>query len=322
LESEHYYLDKTSRKSLSSLNNSRKGKKMSDYAIFYKYLDEHLDGSIAELSKLVAQPSVAAQNWGVRECAQLVAVMLGERGFAVEIMNTDGAPVVYGERPGKSEKTLLIYNHYDVQPAEPLDLWESPPFEPEIRDGKLYGRGVSDDKGQLVARLFALDAILNTEGELPCRIKFIIEGAEEISSVHLHEFIQSHKQRLAADACIWEFGGVDHREVPIQYLGLRGICYVQLEVKTADIDVHSGLGGSIFPNPAWRLVWALSTLKGPDERIRIPGFYDSVLPPSERDRRYMELLPEVSQEYKQQYGVLNISQGFNRWSRAEAGGSI
>jgi acetylornithine deacetylase/succinyl-diaminopimelate desuccinylase-like protein len=118
---------------------------------------------------------------------------------------------------------------------------------------------------------YCLDAILNSEGELPCRVKFIVEGEEEISSVHLHEFIQSHKQTLAADACIWEFGGVDHREVPIQYLGLRGICYVQLEVKTADIDVHSGLGGSIFPNPAWRLVWALSTLKGPDRRIRIPG---------------------------------------------------
>jgi len=282
---------------------------MIDYSSCDKYLDEHMEGSIAELSRLVAQPSVAAQNWGVKECAQMVAAMLENRGFAVEIMKTDGAPVVYGERPGKSEKTLLIYNHYDVQPPEPLELWESPPFEPTIRDGKLYGRGVSDDKGQLVARLFALDAILNTEGELPCRVKFIIEGEEEISSLHLHEFIQSNKQRLAADACIWEFGGVDHREVPIQYLGLRGICYVQLEVKTADIDVHSGLGGSIFPNPAWRLVWALSTLKGLDERIRIPGFYDSVLPPSDRDRHYMELLPEVSQEYKQQYGVAKFLKG-------------
>lgn len=282
---------------------------MIDYAKSDYFLEEHLDESIHELARLVAQPSVAAQNWGMKECAEMVREMLSRRGFNTEIMQTDGAPVVYGERSGQSERTLLIYNHYDVQPPEPLELWESPPFEPALRGGKLYGRGVSDDKGQLVARLFAIDSILDQEGELPCRIKFIIEGEEEISSVHLHEFIQSNLQRLAADACVWEFGGVDHREVPILYLGLRGICYVQLEIKTAEIDVHSGLGGSIFPNPAWRLVWALSTLKGPDEQIRIPGFYDAVLPPGERDLHYMELLPEVADEYKQRYGVEKFLKG-------------
>lgn len=282
---------------------------MIDYAKSDRYLEEHLDASISELSRLVAQPSVAAQNWGVRECAEMVREMLVKRGFTTEIMQTDGAPVVFAERAGKSGRTMLIYNHYDVQPPEPLELWESPPFEPTLRDGKLFGRGVSDDKGQLVARLFAIDSILDQEGELPCRIKFIIEGEEEISSVHLHEFIRSNLQRLAADACVWEFGGVDHREVPILYLGLRGICYVQLEVKTAEIDVHSGLGGSIFPNPAWRLVWALSTLKGPDEQIRIPGFYDTVLPAGERDRQYMQMLPEVADEYKQRYGIQKFIKG-------------
>jgi acetylornithine deacetylase/succinyl-diaminopimelate desuccinylase-like protein len=273
------------------------------------YLESNLDQSISELGRLVAQPSVAAQNLGVKECAALVARMLEQRGFHTEVFPTAGSPVVFAERKGRSDKTMLFYNHYDVQPAEPLELWETPPFEPSLRDGKLYGRGVSDDKGHLVARLFALDAILAADSELPCNVKFIIEGEEETSSVHLHEFILGHKDRLAADACLWEFGGVDHREVPMQYLGLRGICYVELSTETATSDVHSGLGGSIFPNAAWRLVWALNTLKGPDERIRIPGFYDNIRPPTARDRELMEALPETAGEYKSRYGVKQFIQG-------------
>ena len=273
------------------------------------YLEKNLDRSIAELSKLVAQPSISAQGIGLKECAGLVAEMLRARGFTAEIMDTDGAPVVFAERRGKTDKTLLFYNHYDVQPPEPLELWESPPFEPSLREGKLYGRGVSDDKGHIVARLHALDALLETEGELPCNIKFIIEGEEETASAHLHEFILNNKEKLKADACIWEFGGVDHREVPMQYLGLRGICYVELSVETATTDVHSGLGGSILPNAAWRLIWALSTLKGPDERIRIPGFYDGIVPPTARDREIMDALPDVADEYKRRFGVKSFIKG-------------
>lgn len=267
------------------------------------FLESNLDQSVVELSRLCAQPSVSAQNWGLIETAEMVAEMLGKRGFTTHIMSTEGAPVVFAERKGRVDKTILIYNHYDVQPPEPLELWESPPFEPTIRDGKLFARGVSDDKGQLVARLFAIDALLATEGDLPCNIKFIIEGEEETSSIHLHSFIEENRDLLAADGCIWEFGGVDHREMPMQYLGLRGICYVELSVETASMDVHSGLGGSIFPNAAWRLVWALNTLKSPDEKILIPGFYDRVKPPTLRDRQLMEELPEVADEYKDRYGV-------------------
>jgi acetylornithine deacetylase/succinyl-diaminopimelate desuccinylase-like protein len=252
---------------------------------------------------------VGAQNLGLKECAALVSELLQARGFKVEVLKTPGAPVVFGERSGKSNRTLLIYNHYDVQPPEPLELWDSPPFEPALRDGKLYGRGVSDDKGHITSRLFAIDALLDELGELPCNIKFIIEGEEETASVNLFDFIKKNKQRLKADACIWEFGGVDHRDVPMQYLGLRGICYVELSVETASTDVHSGLGGSIFPNAAWRLVWALNTLKGEDEHIRIPGFYDAVQPPSERDRKLMEALPEVAGEYKAMYGVKSFIKG-------------
>ena len=276
---------------------------MNDYTKIKNYLESNLDSSLAELSQLCAQPSVAAQNLGMQECAELVGEMLKKRDFTVEIMPTDGAPVVYAERKGKLDKTLMFYNHYDVQPPEPLEEWDSPPFEPAIRDGKMYARGVSDDKGHIVSRLHAIDAILDSEGELPCNIKFVIEGEEETSSVHLHEFIEVNQAKLAADACIWEFGGVDHREVPIQFLGMRGICYVELAVRTAEIDAHSGLGGSIFPNAAWRLIWALRSIKGTDERIRLPGHYDDVVPPSERDRQLMEAMPEVSEEFKERYGV-------------------
>jgi acetylornithine deacetylase/succinyl-diaminopimelate desuccinylase-like protein len=274
------------------------------------YLDAHMDESIAELGKLCAIPSVAAQNTGMDEAAELVGAMLQQRGFHVQILPTGGAPVVVAERKGKhDDKTLMFYNHYDVQPAEPLELWESPPFEATLRDGCLYARGVSDDKGHITSRLFAIDAMLAQVDELPCNIKFIIEGEEEIGSVHLPEFIEKNQELLAADACVWEFGMVNHEEVPMQYVGLRGICYVELSVKTADIDIHSGLGGSIFHNAAWRLVWALNTLKDEHERIRIPGFYDAVLPPSERDIELMGALPDVVEEYQTRYGVKSFLKG-------------
>jgi len=282
---------------------------MTNYTNFDSYLETHMDESTAELSRLVAQPSVGAQNLGMQECAALVAGMLRQRGFATEVMPTAGAPVVFGERKGNGDKTLLFYCHYDVQPPEPLELWETPPFEASLRDGKLFGRGVGDDKGHLVARLFAVDALLSTLGELPCTVKFIIEGEEETSSVHLHEYVRNNLERLTADGCIWEFGGVDHTETPVQYLGLRGICYVELSVETASTDVHSGLGGSIFPNAAWRLVWALNSLKGPDERICLPGFYDKVRKPSPRDIELMAALPETADFYKELYGVKSFIKG-------------
>jgi acetylornithine deacetylase/succinyl-diaminopimelate desuccinylase-like protein len=282
---------------------------MLDYQRIDAYLEKNLMNSIEELSRLCAPPSVSAQNWGLKECAAMVSEMLAQRGFSVQTIPTEGAPVVFAERKGQSDKTLLIYNHYDVQPPEPLELWDSPPFEPSLRNGKLFARGVSDDKGQLVSRLFAIDALLDAFPVLPCTIKFIIEGEEEISSVHLHQFIEENQELLAADACVWEFGGVDHRETPMQYLGLRGICYVELSVETANMDVHSGLGGSIFPNAAWRLVWALNSLKDSQERIRIPGFYDPVLPPSAYDRELMEALPETAEEYQERYGVKQFLKG-------------
>ena len=165
------------------------------------YIHTHLNDSIAELSRLCAQPSVSAQGLGIRECAELVAGMLRTRGFHAEIMETTGNPVVYAEAKGKSKKTLLFYNHYDVQPPEPLELWDSPAFAPAIRDGKLFARGVSDDKGHITSRLLAIDAILNTEGELPCNVKFAIEGEEEVGSRCLAPFLKSNRERLRCQRC-------------------------------------------------------------------------------------------------------------------------
>lgn len=158
----------------------------------------------------------------------------------------------------------------------------------------MYGRGSSDNKGNITNRLFAIDSLLTALADLPCTIKFLIEGEEEISSENLEAFVEGNVNLNRADACIWEFGGVDHRERPTQYLRLCGICYIELEVETASMDVHSGLGGSIIPNAAWRLICALNSLKVPNEKIQLPGFYDKVKLPSEQDRDDMCELPDMA----------------------------
>jgi acetylornithine deacetylase/succinyl-diaminopimelate desuccinylase-like protein len=276
---------------------------MTSYQQLDQTIEDRLEQSLLDLEKLCAQPSIAAQGVGMQECAALVGELLEGRGFDVQILPTRGQPVVFAERKGQGDRTLLFYNHYDVQPADPLDLWDSPPFEPARRDGKLYARGVSDDKGHLISRIGAIDAFLALDGELPCSIKFVVEGEEEIGSVNLPEFVKNHLDLLQADACVWEFGGVDHEDQPVQVAGLRGICYVELSAQTATRDAHSGLGGSIFPNAAWRLIWALNTLKGEDEHIRLPGFYDKVRSPSDQDLDLLAQIPEEGEVLKQIYGI-------------------
>lgn len=280
-----------------------------DYSKIDQYLIDNLDASVDELAEFCKIPTISAQKLNLQEGAEAVGKMLEQRGFSVEIHQTAGAPIVFAERKGRSEKTLLFYNHYDVQPPEPLELWDSPAFEPEVRDGILYARGVSDDKGHLTSRLFAIDAILDADGELPCNVKFIVEGEEETSSANVPPFVKANTEKLSADACIWEFGAIDHEGTPQQILGLRGICYVELSVETAKIDTHSGTGGTIFPNSAWRLVWALNTLKGEDEKILIPGYYDNVVPPTQRDWDLMAEMPDPAEEYKTRYGVKHFLKG-------------
>jgi len=251
----------------------------------FDYIDAHQETFVQRVQRLCRQPSIAAQNVGIQETARMVAQLMEEVGVRPEQYATNGAPVVYGT-VGSGTPTLLIYNHYDVQPPEPLELWESPPFAAEVRDGKLYARGAADNKGNLVARLCAVEAWLRTRGSLPLTVKFVVEGEEEVSSAHLHEFVRQHTDLIKADGCIWEAGGKDIQENPGLYMGAKGILYVELEARGANRDLHSSQA-TVVPNPAWRLVWALSTLKDRDEDILIQGFYDEVAEPTPEEMEHL-----------------------------------
>lgn len=268
-----------------------------------RYIEDHLQQFIDDLSTLCALPTVSAQGQAIDETAAAVRDLLEKYGVEAEVIPTSGFPVVYGRASGASPRTLLCYNHYDVQPAEPFELWDSPPFEATLRNGKLYARGVADDKGHIVCRLAAIAALRAVYGQLPCSVTFLIEGEEEIGSVSLPPFIEANADRFRADACLWESGRVDYEGRPQMYLGMRGDYYVELRARCMTRDAHSGQGGSIFPNAAWRLVWALNTLKGPDERIRIPGWYDDVRPPSERDLELLAAAPDQDDELRRTYGI-------------------
>lgn len=275
----------------------------------FDHIDANFERYVHELQEYCRQPSIAAQNIGMAETAAMVKGYMDRLGFTTRLYPLEGGyPVIYGELKGRGEKSLLFYQHYDVQPPEPLELWTSPPFSPEIRDGYLYARGVSDNKGDTMARLKAIEAWQAVCGELPLTIKFLVEGEEEIGSPHLGQFLEEHQEMLRSDYCIWEGGMYTHRGVPTLSLGMKGMYYAELEAKGANQDVHSAWG-TVVPNPAWRLVWALGTLKGPDERIRIDGFYDDAVPPTADELEHLKSLPDVD-DLKQALGldafVLNV----------------
>ncbi len=231
-----------------------------NYYDFDAYVDAHADEFIGHLIALCRVPSVAAEGGAPIESAAAMALALcAQAGVAAELTPTGGAPVVLGHA-GAGPRGLLIYNHYDVQPPDPLDQWLSPPFEPTIRDGVLYTRGVADNKGNLVARLCAAAAYREVFGALPLRLVFVLEGEEEVGSPHLASFAADHADLLRTlDGCIWEAGYKDEAGRPVATLGLKGILAVELHVRTANSDAHSGSGG-LYSNAAWRLVDALSTL--------------------------------------------------------------
>lgn len=268
---------------------------------FYAYLDSHHHQFLEELKTYLRQPSVAAQNHGMAEMAQLTQERLQARGFKTRLIPTAGFPVVYGEI-GEGPRTLLIYDHYDVQPADPLDLWESPPFEPTIRDGNLYARGVADNKGDQMCRMQAIEAWLATQGDLPLKIKWVIEGEEEIGSQNLASFAQAHADLLRADGCLWEFGNRTEQDLFSLTLGLKGIAYFELRAKYLERDVHSGLG-PVVPNPAWQLLWALNTLKSPDNRITLDGYWEHVVPPTAAELALADSLPFDGNRARQLWGV-------------------
>jgi acetylornithine deacetylase/succinyl-diaminopimelate desuccinylase-like protein len=276
-----------------------------------QFLQANIDGCIREVAHLCKQPSVSARQEGTRECAGLIADTLAAHGFEVSSFPTPGDPIVVGRAPGRSQRTLLFYNHYDVQPPEPLELWTSPPFEPTLRDGALYARGAKDDKGELVARLAAVDAVRAAhDGALPCGVTFVVEGEEEIGSPHIAQFVREHTALLKSHGAIWEEGGVGPSGQPECSLGRRGVLSVELSVETMRTDAHSGQA-HILPSAAWRLLRALVALKGPDERIRIPGFYDRALPPSALDLELFEALPDAEAWRREVFGVKTFVRGLS-----------
>lgn len=264
---------------------------------------------LEELAELVAIPSVAAKpDSPMGACAEKVAQLYRKRGLDARPIPTDGGPpVVFGQtsEAEATAPTALLYNHYDVQPAEPFALWEGDPWTLR-RDGDfLYGRGSSDDKGHIACRLLALDALRALHGgTLPLNIKVLVEGEEEVASVHLADWMQTHRALLDAEVTLWEFGGINAAGQPELICGLRGIATFELRAKTIAHDAHSGVGGTILPNAAWRLVHALASLKGPDERIRIPGHYDAVRPATDGDLALLEQLsPQIEAELREEFGV-------------------
>jgi acetylornithine deacetylase/succinyl-diaminopimelate desuccinylase-like protein len=268
------------------------------------YIDEHRERYIDLVQRACRQPSISTQNVGIQEMAELCRAMLAEVGAAARLVPIeDGNPVVFGQIDGPSKRVLNLYNHYDVQPPEPLDLWDSDPFAAEVRDGRIWARGVGDNKGHLVARICAVDAWRNVRGGLPLTIRFIYEGEEEIGSPNLERFVREHRAEIApADGCIWEGGGKDFSGRIRLSCGLKGICYVELTAKGANTDLHSSRA-TIVPNPAWRLTWALASLKAPDERVTIGGFNDRVLPPTPEEERALEAMPFEEEEFLRTFGL-------------------
>lgn len=273
-----------------------------------EFIERNLERYVDELSALCRFPSVAGNAAGLEGSARFLVEALQRRGAVARLVPTAGSPVVLGEI-GAGPRTMLLYNHYDVQPAEPLGAWDSAPFEPVRRDGTLVARGAIDDKGETVARLAALDALLDRHPNgLPLRIVFLIEGEEESGSPNLEPFLAENREALRADACIWEAGMVDGDGRPQIWLGVRGFLGVELRVRTLAHDGHSGWAHAL-PNAAWRLVRALSTLVDSDERICIDGFYDDVRAPSTAQERLLAEMPAEDEHYRREYGVGRLVAG-------------
>ncbi len=266
------------------------------------YIRENGDRFLPELFTLLRQPSISTRNAGMNECAQLLAGQMRDVGIATEIIPTPRHPIVYGEllRPGAP--TVLIYGHYDVQPPEPLELWDSPPFEPTIRDGKIYGRGTSDNKAQLFTYLKTVETMRATRGDLPVSLKFLYEGEEEIGSPNLKPFCEQNRERLAADLTYYSDSHIHESGRPILILGLKGMVYVELTARGTREDQHS-MRATSLPSAPWRLVWALSTLKDTRNKVLIPGFYDDVRPLTPLERTAVANIPIDATKLKDYFGV-------------------
>ncbi|SHL23964.1 dipeptidase [Hymenobacter psychrotolerans] len=273
-------------------------------------LEQNQDRFLSELLDWLRIPSVSADpkfHGDVLRAAEFLKARLEEVGLDnVELCQTAGNPIVYGEKIiDPSLPTVLVYGHYDVQPADPYELWTSPPFEPVIKDGKIYARGACDDKGQVYMHVKALE-VMNQEGGLPCNIKVMIEGEEEIGSSNLGIFVRANKEKLAADVILISDTGMLANDVPSIEVGLRGLSYHEVEVTGPNRDLHSGLYGGAVPNPINVLCKMIASLHDENNHITIPAFYDNVAVLSAEERAELNRVPHSDDEFKQSIGLKDI----------------
>jgi acetylornithine deacetylase/succinyl-diaminopimelate desuccinylase-like protein len=275
------------------------------------YLDAHRDSFEAQLKDLLRIPSISAQadhDGDTRRAATFIRDDLAAMGFPdAELIETPRHPLIYAERldaPGKP--TILIYGHYDVQPPEPLEPWTSSPFEPEVRDGNIYARGATDDKGQMFTHLKALEGWLKTSGSLPINVKVLIEGEEEIGGKSLEAFVAAQPEKLACDYVVISDTSQFAPGLPAITYGLKGIAYFELIVRGAKSDLHSGMFGGAVANPLNALATILASLKGPDGRILIEGFYDAVRPLEDWERAEFAKLPFSEAAFQKKLGVTSL----------------
>ena len=273
-----------------------------------EYIDSRRDEHLAELCPFLRIPSVSAKTehkQDVERGARWVADSLRNAGFkTIEIVPTNLHPLVYAESveaPGKL--TVLFYGHYDVQPAEPLELWTSPAFEPAVRDGNLFGRGTADDKGQVHIHLKALESLQKINGKLPVNVKVLIEGEEEVGSVSLWNYVQKNKEKLKADALLVSDTSMLAKGVPSITYGLRGLNYYQIELTGPARDLHSGVYGGAVPNPLTILTELFAKLHDKNFRVNVPGFYDSVAAVSKAERKVLNALPWKRKEFEKAVGA-------------------
>ena len=271
-------------------------------ATFDSLCDERFDGWVEELHDFCSIPSETDQFPELERAAQWIEARLRQAGAEVTVIREDGVPPLVVGEMGDGPRTLIAVQHYDVQPAAPLDLWESPPYEPSVRDGRLYARGVCDNKGELLHRIQATEALRDAYGELPCRVRFIVEGEEESDSEHLAPLLSQRPEFFEGDGALIEGGGVDEKGRPMLVCGVRGMLYAKLSVRTLGFDAHSG-GAQLLPNAPWRLIEALQTLRAPDGTITIDGFMDDVLAPTESQLAHLRTLPFEEAEIKRIYDI-------------------
>ncbi|MEM7371232.1 MAG: dipeptidase [Bacteroidota bacterium] len=286
------------------------------------YVDQHRSRFLDEIIDWLKIPSISADSaykQDVDNAANWLMEKFRELGMdKVEKIPTEGHPVVYAEKiVDPSLPTILTYGHYDVQPPDPLELWNSPPFEPVIKDEKIYARGACDDKGQLYMHVKALE-ILVKQGSLPCNVKYIVEGEEEIGSDHLEDFVRAHKEMLKADIILVSDTSMIANDVPSVTVGLRGLSYLEVEVTGPNRDLHSGIYGGAVANPINVLCEMIASLKDEQGRISIPGFYDKVMELSQEDRQEMARQPFDQDEYQQALGIATTAgeEGYTTIERA------